>query len=94
MYHRDGDRAPQLLASAYRNSLRLASEHGLRSVAFPSISTGAYGYPMEEAAPIALQTVMDYLREHPEIERVRFVLFGRTAYETYRRALEALMRRE
>ncbi|GAB4506289.1 MAG: O-acetyl-ADP-ribose deacetylase [Anaerolineales bacterium] len=94
VYHRDGDRAPQLLASAYRNSLRLASEHGLRSVAFPSISTGAYGYPMEEAAPIALKTVMDYLREHPEIERVRFVLFGRTAYETYRRALEALMRRE
>jgi O-acetyl-ADP-ribose deacetylase (regulator of RNase III) len=92
VYYRDGDCAPHLLASAYRNSLRLASEHNLRSVAFPSISTGAYGYPMEEAAPIALRTVMDYLREHPEIERVRFVLFGRVAYETYRRALEALMR--
>lgn len=91
VYYRDGERAPHLLASAYRNSLRLASEHGLRSVAFPSISTGAYGYPMEEAAPIALGTVMDYLREHPEIERVRFVLFGRAAYETYRRALEGLL---
>ena len=80
----------ELLANAYRNSLALASQHKIQSVAFPSLSTGAYGYPMEEAARIALTTVRDYLRDHPEIKRVRFVLFGRPAYETYRRILEQL----
>ncbi len=80
----------ELLAKAYRNSLALASQHKIQSVAFPSISTGAYGYPMEEAALIALSTVRDYLKDHPETKLVRFVLFGRTAYETYRRVLEQL----
>ena len=94
VYYRDGGAAPELLAAAYRNSLRLASEHGLHSVAFPSISTGAYGYPMEEAAPIALLTVMEYLCGPPGIERVRFVLHGRAAYETYQRALERLIPEE
>jgi O-acetyl-ADP-ribose deacetylase (regulator of RNase III) len=90
VYYREGDRSPELLASAYRSSLLLASEHGFRSVAFPSISTGAYGYPIREAAPVALRTVIEYLRGHPEIERVRFVLFGRAAYDAYRSALESL----
>jgi len=90
VYYRDGDDSPGLLADAYCNSLLLASEHGLRSVAFPSISTGAYGYPVEEAAPVALRTIMDFLRVHPEIERVRVVLFGHAAYEIYLRALKHL----
>jgi O-acetyl-ADP-ribose deacetylase (regulator of RNase III) len=64
----------QLLASAYRASLELASAHGLRSVAFPSLSTGIFGYPVAEAAPIAVQTVVAYLRAHPDIVLVRFVL--------------------
>ena len=84
VYRRDGKQAPQLLASAYRRSLEVASENGLKSVAFPSISTGAYGYPLNEAAPIALATVRDFLKNHPEIELVRFVLFDSktlTAYE-------------
>jgi O-acetyl-ADP-ribose deacetylase len=68
-----------LLASAYRSSLQLASQHGIKTLAFPSISTGAYGYPLDEAAPIALRTVKDYLLEHPELELVRFVLWDGTA---------------
>ncbi|HDH10128.1 MAG TPA: O-acetyl-ADP-ribose deacetylase, partial [Chloroflexi bacterium] len=81
VYFREGpERAAELLASAYRRSLEVASENNIRSVAFPSISTGAYGYPMEEAAPIALRTVIDYLKTHTDIELVRFVLFGRRAY--------------
>ncbi|MBC7262278.1 MAG: O-acetyl-ADP-ribose deacetylase [Chloroflexi bacterium] len=83
----------ETLANAYRYSLKLASEHGIKSVAFPSISTGAYGYPIEQAAPIALRTVMDYLQSHPEIELVRFVLFGSAAYEAYERALKELLQR-
>jgi len=86
--YRDGQHGEALLlASAYRSSLELASQHGIRSLAFPSISTGAYGYPLDQAARIALRTVVDYLSEHPEIELVRFVLFGRPAYEVYERAL-------
>ena len=80
----------ELLASAHRYALRLASEHGITSVAFPAISTGAYGYPMEEAAPVALRTVVDYLRHHPEIRLVRFVLFGRRAYQIYAAALKTI----
>lgn len=78
------------LADAYRNSLALASQQGIRTLSFPSISTGAYGYPMSEAARLALATVRDYLKEHPEIRLVRFVLFGKPAYEAYRRALEEM----
>ena len=78
---------PETLASAYRHSLEIASQNGLHSVAFPSISTGAYGYPVEEAAPIALRTVIEYLRGHPEIELVRFVLYDTPTYAVYERAL-------
>lgn len=79
-----------LLASAYRNSLTLASQHGIKSLAFPSLSTGAYGYPLPEAASIALNAVIEYLKEHPGIDLVRFVLYGQSAYEAYRKALEQI----
>jgi O-acetyl-ADP-ribose deacetylase (regulator of RNase III) len=89
--YRDGKhREPELLASAYRNSLRLASEKGIKTLAFPSISTGAYGYPIADAARIALSTVIEYLRQHPEITLVRFVLFGQAALRSYEEALEGL----
>jgi O-acetyl-ADP-ribose deacetylase (regulator of RNase III) len=92
VYHREGPtRAAELLTSAYRHSLEVASENNLRSVAFPSISTGAYGYPLEEAAPIALQTAIDYLETHTDIERVRFVLYGQRAYQVYERALQSIV---
>jgi O-acetyl-ADP-ribose deacetylase (regulator of RNase III) len=70
--------------------LEVASWNGLQSVAFPSISTGAYGYPLSEAAPIALKTVADYLKEHPEIELVRFVLFDGKTLGAYEEVLKKL----
>jgi len=90
IYHSAGKKAPQLLASCYRRSLEVASQNKLKSVAFPSISTGAYGYPLEEAAPIALKTVMEYLKSHLDIQLVRFVLFGQEAYHAYEKALKEL----
>jgi len=90
VYRRDGARAPELLASAYRRSLEVASEHLLKSIAFPSISTGAYGYPLNKAAPIALKTVADYLKKHPDIELVRFVLFDGTTLKACEEALKKL----
>jgi len=80
-----------LLKSAYLESLRLASKKGLKSVSFPAISTGAYGYPLSDAARIALQTAVDFLREDPSIETVRFVLFGRPAFETFAEELKKLL---
>jgi O-acetyl-ADP-ribose deacetylase (regulator of RNase III) len=93
VYWREGtDRAAELLSRAYRRSLEVAAENGVQSVAFPSISTGAYGYPLDEAAPIALQTAIDYLATQEEggIELVRFVLYGWQAYQVYQRALRRL----
>jgi O-acetyl-ADP-ribose deacetylase (regulator of RNase III) len=90
VYRRAGKRAAELLASAYRRSLEVAGEHHLKSVAFPSISTGAYGYPLDEAAPIALKTVADFLKKHSEIELVRFVLFDQNTLKAYEEALKGL----
>ena len=89
--YRDGKHGEaELLASAYRNSLRLAGERGIRTVAFPSISTGAYGYPIADAARIALTTVITFLKTHPEIVLVLFVLFGQAALRAYEAALGEL----
>ncbi len=90
--YRGGQREAALLASCYRESLKLASNKGIAAIAFPSISTGAYGYPLAEAARIALKTVIDYLSGHPEIKLARFVLFGKTAFEAYEQALRELLR--
>jgi len=80
-----------LLKSAYMESLKLASKKGLKSVSFPAISTGAYGYPLSEAARIALKTAIDYLKEHEEIELVRFVLFGKPMYDIFAEELKTLI---
>lgn len=77
-------REPELLAACYTNSLRLAFEHELRTVAFPSISTGVYGYPIELAAPIAVETVQDFLAKHGGIEQVTFCCFSREDHRVYR----------
>lgn len=79
-----------LLSSAYRKSLELCTQNKITSVAFPSISTGIYGYPVEEASHIALKTVIDYLKDHPEIKLVRFVLFDSNTYRVYEEALKKL----
>ena len=87
-----GDRGePEQLASCYRNALRLAREHGCRTVAFPAISTGIYGYPLEAATRIAVLTVREELERAPGIEEVRFVTFGDEATATYRRVLAGLV---
>ena len=80
----------ELLKSAYLESLKLASKKGLKSLSFPAISTGAYGYPVSEAARIALKTAIDYLKEHADIERVRFVLFGKPTYDVFAEELKKL----
>lgn len=80
----------RLLSSAYRTSLELCTQNQITSIALPSISTGVYGYPVEEASHIALKTVIEYLKDHPEIKLVRFVLFDSKTYETYKEALKEL----
>jgi len=81
----------ELLASAYRSSLQVAVENGLRSVAFPSISTGAYGYPVRQAARTALGAVKEFLEQNPgKLDLVRFVLFSPSDYAVYEEALGEL----
>ncbi len=82
---------PELLASCYRNSLRLAVDNGVKTVAFPSISTGVYGFPIELAAPIAIGTVQSAdwrMAGETSIEEVRFVCFSSDDYVVYRQELE------
>ncbi len=75
--YRDGHHGePELLASCYRRALEVAAEHGCRTVAFPAISTGVYGYPFDAATEIALRTVAETLPRWPQIERVTLVFFG------------------
>ena len=81
----------KLLADAYRSSLQCAVEHGVRKVAFPSISTGVYGYPVEKAAEAAVRTVRAFCTAHPDnIETVRFVLFDARTKSAYDRAIDAI----
>lgn len=81
----------QILSRAYLNSLKVASQMGLKSISFPSISTGAYGYPVEKAARTALATIIDFLSHKSSIELVRFVLFGSRDYNTYESVLKNLL---
>jgi len=81
---RGGNRGePELLAQAYQNSLKLAVAKGLKPVAFPSISTGAYGYPVEGASRVALEAVKEFLEKEDSLDEVVFVLFSESALEVY-----------
>jgi len=81
----------ELLASAYRESLKVATGNKLTSVSFPSISTGAYGYPVADAAEVAVETVASFLKEEDtSLKEVRFVLFDAATYASYRSALDRL----
>ena len=90
-----GEQEPKLLASAYRRSLQVAVQHGLRSISFPSISTGAFAYPIRLAAPIALRTIIQFLeRERHSLDEVRMVLYTREdekAYTAFAEALELIL---
>lgn len=94
VYEPEDDLVVELLDSVYRESLRLAAHHNLRSVAFPSLSTGAFNYPLPEAAPIALYAILDFLAQEPHnLDVVRLVLYPREqpeAYGIYADALRAL----
>jgi O-acetyl-ADP-ribose deacetylase (regulator of RNase III) len=83
-----GEGEPELLASAYRRSLEEAVKAGAKSVAFPAISTGAYGYPQDSAARIAVAAVRDFAAAHPQLEEVRLVCFSEASAQAHRRALE------
>jgi O-acetyl-ADP-ribose deacetylase (regulator of RNase III) len=78
---------PELLASCYRRSIEVAAENGIRTLAFPGISTGVYGYPVERAAPIAVATVEESLRTHPDVEDVIFCCHSAADLAIYRRLL-------
>lgn len=80
----------ELLASCYRNSLALAAQHGAQTVAFPSISTGVYGFPIERAARIALRETQAFLEQHASIEQVVFVCFGQRDYKVYQQATQEM----
>ncbi len=80
----------RLLESAYQKSLEVALAKGVCSVAFPSISTGAYGYPLGEAASVALRSIIGFLQTHPEIKLVRFVLFNQKALKAFEESLGRL----
>lgn len=88
---RGGDNNEEkVLASCYCNSLRIAQEKGIKSIAFPAISTGAYGFPMEKAAPIAIRTVKKFVAENPGIEKVIFVLFSDQDFQVYENLIKLL----
>jgi O-acetyl-ADP-ribose deacetylase len=86
-WHGGGKGESEKLASCYRNALRLALENKAKTVAFPGISTGIYGYPLEDATRIAIATVAEVLEREPAIEQVRFVTFGDEATEVAKRVL-------
>ncbi len=91
--YRDGNIGEgDLLASSYRKSLEIAVKNGIRSISFPSISTGAYGYPIKEAAKIALKTVVEFIIDQGNPELVRFVLFSERDLRVYEDALRDLIR--
>ena len=88
VWHGGAKGEPELLAACYRNSLAICSEKGIRTVAFPSISTGVYGYPVGKAARVAVDTVRQYMADHPDdLDLVEWVLFDARTYAAYEEAL-------
>ena len=91
---RDGTRGEEdLLANAYKNSLNLAKEKGIKTIAFPNISTGVYGFPKDKAATIAINTTAEFLKNNPEIERVVFVCFDGENFEIYNEKMGEIKRK-
>jgi O-acetyl-ADP-ribose deacetylase len=92
VYSAEGSEAPALLASCYRNAMRLCNEHRIRSIALPSISTGVYGYPLQEAAPIALREVRVALEQQEFPLEARFVLWSTQAWTAFEEAASQVLR--
>lgn len=93
VWHGGINKERQRLADAYKNSLKIAIENGIKTISFPSISTGAYGYPVEKASVIALKAVIGFLKKFNGIEEVRFILHSSHDLATYERALMEIMGR-
>jgi O-acetyl-ADP-ribose deacetylase (regulator of RNase III) len=89
VWHGGSEGEPELLASCYRRAIELADEHGDARVAFPAISAGVYGYPLEQAAAVAIGAVREALDAHPAVAEARFWLFGQPAYDAFEAALSA-----
>jgi len=81
----------RLLTSAYQSCLNLAEQHQVKSIAFPSLSTGIYGYPLELASPIALRTIIEHIKKPTCLQQVLMVLFGESAYKVHEQALDKLV---
>ncbi len=94
VWHGGAQGEPDLLASCYRASLALAAQHGVRSIAFPAISTGIFGYPLDQATRIAIETTRSVLADQSGIERIVFACFGTKVLEAYRAALLAYADRQ
>ena len=90
VWHGGSHNEPHLLKNCYTNSLQLAATHNLRSIAFPSISTGIYAYPLEQATQIALQTTLTFLQSHPHFEKIIFACFSPRAFDLYQSTLHRL----
>jgi O-acetyl-ADP-ribose deacetylase (regulator of RNase III) len=88
VWHGGAQGEDQVLANAYTNSLAIASENGLKSIAFPAISTGVYGYPKKRAAVVAFKAIRQFLSEHHFPQTVRLVLFGESDTDTFIQALQ------
>lgn len=84
----------ELLANCYRNSLKLAKQYSIKTIAFPSISTGAYRFPVELASKIALNEIYQFLKNDLSIEKVKIVCFDDQTYETYQHTLKELLKNE
>lgn len=91
VYRGGNEGEPELLARCYRRSLEIALDNGLKSIAFPAISCGVYGYPVPGAARIALSTVKSFVESHPEITRVRFVLFSDDVLRIFQCAADSVL---
>ena len=92
VWHGGSKGEPGILVSSYRRSLEVAADNGLGSIAFPSISTGVFGFPIDLAAPIAIRTAYQFLKENSELNLVRFVLWTKEDYNLFEKALKDLER--
>ena len=91
IWHGGINKERQALATAYKNCLKVALENGIRTISFPSISTGAYGYPVEKASKVAIRAVIGFLRENKGIEEVSFILHTSFDLKTYEEALKKVL---
>lgn len=89
IYGKENGKEPQLLASCYKNSLLLAKKYKIKTIAFPAISIGAYGYPKKEAAEIAIKTIKDFIKNDEWFEEIKLVVFSEEGYKIYKELLSS-----